>query len=341
MNRWLFAVLCSVLLLCLACNEEGMDVSSDNFSVTFVLDGGSVADTLDYQGYQTRATAEADETAIAGACLYFANTNGVIVDAVSVDGNKVLRNFEPGTYKAYYVANCGLDDGSFSVEGTINSHVCCLDPQAGPFPMFAVKTFSVPQDKICSITAERLVSKVEIQKISIDFSQYPDYAAQTFTVDSIYLVNVAGETTLEDGIAFLPAESAWINKRGYDSSVADALLCDKVDKTVTALKPYATAHYFYCFQNNAQTDSHSSVWSARYTRLVVACTLGPRKTYYPIDITGPGNRLLRNCRYVINELVITDLGSEGPDDIITGSLPYHFSSTVQAWEGTHTVSESL
>jgi hypothetical protein len=329
MSKCLYTVLFGVIILCLACGRQGLDIPSDIYSVTFVLDGGDA----------TRATAAADEASIRDACLYFVNDRGIVVDAVAVNGNSVLRNFETGTYKAYYVANCGLTVHSFTTENEINSHVRSLASETGSFSMSASKSFSVPEDKTCSITAVRLVSKVEIDKISIDFSQYPDLAAQTFTIDSIFLINVAGESILADGTSFFPSSSSWVNKRGYVSSTSNALLCDAVGRRVTAASPYSSVHYFYCYQNNASTDSHSATWSVRYTRLVVSCTLGTRKTYYPIDITGPGNRLSRNCRYVISELVITDLGSTGPDNVITGPLPYHFSSEVKNWEGTYTISE--
>ena len=339
MSRCLFTILCGALLFCPGCSRQPVDRQPDTFSVTFVIDGGNAGAPEDDSGDRTRATAAADETAVGDACLYFVNAAGAVVDAMAVNGNTVFRNFETGTYKAYYVANCGLGEQQFTTENGISAYIRSLPSEAGSFSMFAGKTFSVPEDKTCSLAAERLVSKVEIDKISIDFSRYPDLAAQTFTIDSIYLVNVAGESTLADGTTFVPATSAWINRQRYAASTADALLCDVVRQTVTTSKPHSTAHYFYCYQNNVTADTHSKVWSVRYTRLVVACTLGTTKTYYPIEISGPGSRLSRNCRYVISELVITDLGSDSPDSEITGHLPYHFSSSVKNWEGTHTISE--
>ena len=339
MSKCLLTVLCGVMLLCHGCDRQPLDMESGTFSVTFVLDGGQAGTSLDNPKEHTRATAAADEVSINNACLYFVNAGGTVVDAVPVDGNTLLRNFQTGTYKAYYIANCSLDEHQFTTESAINSFVRSLQSETGAFSMFASKSFSVPEDKTCSIAVERLVSKVEIDKISIDFSRYPDLAAQTFTIDSIYLVNVAGETTLSDGTSFIPATSAWINKQGYAPSAADALLCDVVRQNVMTARPHSTPHYFYCFQNNTSSDSHSKGWTARYTRLVISCTLGTTRTYYPIDITGPGNRLSRNCRYVIRELVITDLGSDAPDNIITGHVPYYFSSEVKNWDGTHTISE--
>lgn len=333
MSRCLFTIICGALLLCPACTRQHLDTQPELFSVTFVLDGGSVG------GSSTRATAVADEESVAEACLYFVNSSGVVIDAVSSSEKTILRNFETGTYKAYYVANSGLEVNSFTSESEISSYVLSLASQTGSFSMFAYKSFRVPEDRICTITAERLVSKVEIDKISVDFSQYPDLSAQTFTIDSIYLINVAGESVLADGTTFLPATSSWINKRSYVPGTYDALLCDAVGRTVTASSPHSSAHYFYCFQNNASADSHSEGWDARYTRLVIACTIGTTKTYYPINIVGPGGRLSRNCRYIISELIITDIGNRGPDEELTGSMPYRFSSDVMTWEGTHTISE--
>lgn len=327
----MFTVLCGLMLLCLACDRHDTGTTSETFSVTFVLDSEGAE--------STRAATAADEAAIKDACLYFINASGAVVDAVPVTGNTVFRNFEAGTYKAYAVANCGMTVSSFSSESEINACVRSLASEAGAFSMVAGKSFSVPADQTCNLTVERLVSKVEIDRISVDFSQYPDLTAKTFTIDSIYLVNVAGQSTLADGTSFLPAAASWINRRGYAQSQSDALVCEAVRRTVTSSSPHTVPHYFYCYQNNASTDSHAATWSARHTRLVVACTLGAAKTYYPIDISGPDGRLARNCRYVISELVITDLGSSGPDQEITGSMPYRFSSEVKTWEGTHTISE--
>lgn len=331
MDKCLFVVLCGLMLFCPACDRPQAGASSETFGVTFVLDSDGAG--------STRAATAVDEASIENACLYFVGAAGAVVDAVPVAGNTVFRNFEAGTYKVYAVANCGTTVSSFSWESEINGYVRSLASEAGGFSMVAVKSFSVPEDKTCSLTAERLVSKVEIDKIGVDFSQYPDLTDKTFTIDSIYLVNVAGQSTLADGIDYIPPASSWINKRGYTQSQSDALVCEAVRRTVTRSSPHTVPHYFYCYQNNTSTDSHAAAWSARHTRLVVACTLGTAKTYYPIDITGPGGRLARNCRYVINELVITDFGSSGPDQEITGSMPYHFSSQVKTWEGTHTVSE--
>lgn len=330
MSRCLFYITCLVLLFCPGCCSRHLDSQTDTFGVTFVLDGGKEF---------TRATVSTNETSISDACMYFVNTDGIVIDAVSFNGNTVLRNFEAGTYRAYYVANCGLDERQFSTESGINAHVRSLSSEASLLSMFACKTFTVPDDRICSISVERLVSKVVIDKISIDFSRYPDLAAQSFTIDSIYLINVAGESVLADGTTFIPASSAWINKQRYSTSACDALLCDVVRQPVTATKPHSVPHYFYCYQNNVSTDSHTKGWNGRYTRLVIACTLGTVKTYYPIDITGPGNRLSRNCKYVINELIITDMGSDGPDNIVTGHLPYNCNYALKNWEGTYTISE--
>jgi len=331
MDKCLFSLLCGVLLLCQACNGQYIENPSADYGVTFILDSGGA----------TRTTAAKDEQSVHNACFYFVDADGNVVDAVPIEGNTVSRNFQAGTYKAYVVANCGFDENSFTTENAIKESVCLLSAEAEAFSMFAGKTFSVPDDKICTITAERLVSKVEIDKISIDFSNYPDYASRTFTIDSIYLINVAGKSTLDGSMNYVPSASAWINKRVYAHSSSDALLCDRVQSTVTATKPYAVQHSFYCYQNNTSSDTHSAVWSARYTRLVVACSIGTIKTYYPIDIVGPESRLLRNCRYVISELVITDLGCDAPDMPISGSQPFHFSSRVTSWAGTHTISEKF
>ena len=124
----------------------------------------------------------------------------------------------------------------------------------------------------------------------------------------------------------------WYNKMKYVSGDCNALISDKLSTPVTlqasadAVTPYTTAHYLYCYPNPVTTDSSSSTWSNRYTRLVVETTLGGTTYYYPVNIPTP----TANTLYQITNMQITGLGSDSPDKVVEkGSLSV--SITVTDW----------
>lgn len=327
----LAVALCVSLLLGQGCDRQRLDLQEGSFEVFFVLDGGG-AET-------TRSTAVADETYLDEWCLYVVDRNGVVCDAVVSGSPTVSGRYPAGAYTAYAVVNCAATEDTFTVEEDIYSSRRCLYEETEAFSMFGSNSFVVPQDDNCPIAVKRLVSKVEIRSISTDFSQYLDLASETFIIDSIYLINIAGETSLASDESFLPA--TWYNRRVFAHSGIDVLVCDSVGVAISTGIAYTTPHYFYCYQNTAEADSHSPAWSPRHTRLVLECTLAGQKTYYPIDIAGPEGTLARNTRYLITDLVITDIGSDAPDEPVTGSLPYRFSTLVTSWDGTYYISEEL
>ena len=328
----LLSVLYVAIFLCSGCGMPDPEVEGGVYGVTFVLDGGGTE--------KTRSTAVRDEAYLREWCLYIVDVDGAVFETVPVSGSPyAIGNYPAGMYKAYAVVNCGVPEGDFATEEEIKSVRRFLEDESSAFSMFGSCEFSVPEDIVCSIPISRLVSKVEIDEVRTDFSQSPYLNAGPFTIDSMYLINVAGESALSDADTFLPV--TWYNKRGYNPNEADALLCDAVSKAVAPDVPYATSHYFYCYQNRSASDSHTDTWSPRHTRLVIECTVAGRKTYYPIDIVSEDGTLERNCRYLIKELVITDLGVDRPDEPLSGPLPCRFSTVIVPWDTTFLISEEF
>ena len=327
----LLLYLCGTILLCAGCNPRSLDTQNRTYDVLFVLegDGGSV-----------RSTVAAGELSFDEMCIYIVNAEGVVVDAVSSVSTSVVRNLAEGSYRAYAVVNCGLRPDSFSDSAGIRAYVRNLAEEALAFSMFGCRDFAVPNESKCTIPVMRLVSKVEIRKFTTDFSQRPALAAEQFSLDSIYLINVAGQTTLADDEE--PEAMIWLNQRGYFPSGAESMLCDAVGSVIQPGGHYSTTHYFYCYQNRYIEDSHNETWSPRHTRLVLACTIGSRRTYYPVDIVNPSSgTLTRNGWYVINELTVTGFGADGPDKPLPEGESISFSAQVLSWDGTYVVSEVL
>lgn len=327
----LLLYLCGAILLCTGCDPRSLDTQNRTYDVLIVLesDGGAV-----------RSTVAADESAFDEMCVYIVNAEGEVVDAMSATSAAAVCNLAEGSYRAYAAVNCGLRPDAFSNSAGIRAYVRNLTGESMALSMFGSRDFVVPDDAKCTIPVMRLVSKIEISKFTTDFSLRPALAAEQFSLDSIYLINVAGQTTLAADEE--PESMIWLNQRVYTPSVAESMLCDAVGSLIPPGGHYSTAHYFYCYQNESIEDSHDETWSPRHTRLVLACTIGGRRTYYPVDIVNPlTGTLTRNGWYVINELTVTGMGADGPDEPLPEEEPLYFSVRVMSWDGTYVVSEVL
>lgn len=176
-----------------------------------------------------------------------------------------------------------------------------------------------------SIEVTRLVSKVQIKKITVDFGSNAALKSKSFKVDSIYVINAAKQETF--GLS--PATSvAYYNPKKFVTGNADALLCDKLttpfelSTSAGVATAYTTAHTFFTY-GNAGTGEN-------VTRLVVSCNWGGERTYYPINITGTDNKLSPNCAYIVNQLTIKGLGSDDPN-VVPDRKDFTASVTVKDW----------
>ena len=154
------------------------------------------------------------------------------------------------------------------------------------------------------VPVRRLVSKVYLGSISLDYAA-DHYKYKTFTVDAVYLINVAGSKNyLTDRNPVV-----WYNKLKAEDSGKNPLIYDELASpaTVHPSIPYTRTHIFYCYPNNA-SDSSAPAWSPRTTRLVVEATLDGAKCYYPVTMPEIG----QNKAYKVN-LVIQRPGSSSPD----------------------------
>lgn len=172
-----------------------------------------------------------------------------------------------------------------------------------------------------NIPVDRFASKIKIDKITMNFSS-PAHQQLSCHLNGIYLTNVAGDCNFD----CTSVPTIWFNKlkdetataqEGSDLRYLKPLISDTFKNKPTpdagsVLKhgeSHATPHYFYCYPNNTQKDSHDDVWSARYTRLVVEIDIDNTIYYYPINLPN----LERNKLYEITNLTITGLGSDSPE----------------------------
>ena len=161
----------------------------------------------------------------------------------------------------------------------------------------------LPDDSPVTIDVHRLASRVVIKKISRAFT-VSSLAAKSFTIDQIFLVNVAGDINYGE----TASPTVWLNQRAYNTEQA-IFTYDAPAASLANNASYSTAHSFYAYPNPTASDSESTTWSPRHTRLVVKATLGTDVYYYPITLPV----LESNKSYEIEELILTRPGSDSPD----------------------------
>ena len=164
------------------------------------------------------------------------------------------------------------------------------------FEMVGSKTVTLPQSEKVSIDVNRIASRVVLKKVTRNFTSAA-LQSLDFTVDAIYIINVAGNTSYD----LKAAPATWYNVAKFQSNdKVNSLLHDSVNKSVDNGASYPTQHAFYSYPNDA-TD--------KTTRLVIETTLGETKYYYPINLPA----MESNKSYEIAEVTITRPGSDDPD----------------------------
>ena len=166
------------------------------------------------------------------------------------------------------------------------------------FEMVGSKTVTLPQSEKVSIDVNRIASRVVLKKITRSFTSAA-LQALDFTVDAIYLVNVAGNTSYD----LTAAPAAWYNVAENKNELA-SLLYDAPAAPIVNGQSYPTAHTFYAYPNDL---------AANTTRIVIETTLGETKYYYPINLPAMDS----NKSYEIEEVKITRPGSDNPDEPVS------------------------
>ena len=166
------------------------------------------------------------------------------------------------------------------------------------FEMVGSKTVTLPQSEKVSIDVNRIASRVVLKKITRSFTSAA-LQALDFTVDAIYLVNVAGNTSYD----LTAAPAAWYNVAENKGELA-SLLSDAPAAPIVNGQSYPTAHTFYAYPNDLAVNT---------TRIVIETTLGETKYYYPINLPAMDS----NKSYEIEEVKITRPGSDNPDEPVS------------------------
>lgn len=204
----------------------------------------------------------------------------------------------------------------------------------------------VPETTI--IHVKRLVSRLDVTRVAVDFSGKPALAAKTFTLRRIYVTNAyryaryASDYIYEELSA---SRSSWYNSGGWHRGETGDPDCDALlgspalDVRIETGSPYTVTHSFYTFPNptsKALDNRQMDLWTRRCTRIILECTMDEKTYYYPVDVPA----MERNRIYTVSDIVIKGNGSldEEELDFDPEALEVTFSPSMD-WGALYQVNE--
>jgi len=213
-----------------------------------------------------------------------------------------------------------------ALRGTLTS---LTDNSIDNFIMTGSVTEDLTDGAVLAITVRRVVARVSVDKITVDFPDSPLYNGKTLKVKGIYMLNVAGAVNYN--LSEEPSE--WYNKLKHEAGPADAFLYDELDQVIANKASYEVEHAYYPYPNQVTTsvkdidEENRGTWSKRRSILCIEVDFDGTPGYYPIELPV----IERNKTYAIDEVVITHAPGDKPyDPIDTGVATV--SITVQEWE---------
>ena len=245
---------------------------------------------------------------------------GDALDAYGVADNAstVTVSCTKGNREVYAVVNApDLKDIATKTD-LLAAKSALSDNDESNFIMIGKTNADLPSELPVNVEVDRIVSKVVLKTVNRAFTSAA-LAALNFSIDEIFITNVAGDVNY--GLTDNPLE--WYNKMNYNSEMA-MFTHDAPAASVVNEEAYSTQHTFYCYPNKA-ADSDATSWSPRRTRLVLKTTLGTDTYYYPVTLP----ELENNKSYEI-ELTITRPGSDNADMPVSFE-DCAFSISVKPW----------
>lgn len=229
----------------------------------------------------------------------------------------------PGKKKVVAIVNAPELTGVTSLTSLTSMKSSLSDNTIESMVMEGTVDLEVTTNVSVTVPVSRLAAKVVLRTVINSF-ELPTHQQMEFQVTSVYLVNVAGEKTyLSDAMPTL-----WYNKmKNEEDTQTPTFIYDKLSSQV--IIPYNGTYtadkYYYCYPNPAKEDSSETVWSERYTRLVVETLLGGETVYYPVTLPS----VAKNTAYEIS-LKVTRPGSDSPDKPVSGHVA-EFKIEVLDW----------
>ena len=273
---------------------------------------------------RTKVVSEVDDATVLDYQALLFNEEGILEDFVHETTEDIVLECTVGKKTVVVLVNAPVYSEISTLEGLKSTMSYLTENWLGEFVMegmTAVEVTSAPLTQV-EIPVYRKVAKVELQSLKVLFNM-PQYMRLPFKVSSVYLINVPAAAPY-----FSTAESpVWLNKSGYVAEDDNTLIYDDMGGVqVSDLLLYKSHNVFYSYPNNSTTDSFSTTWSPRHTRLVVEAMLGDRTYYYPVTLP----KLESNKKYSVS-LTITRPGADTPDSVVDKNDGI-FSIEVQDWD---------
>ncbi|MBR1705686.1 MAG: hypothetical protein IJ721_02720 [Bacteroidales bacterium] len=347
----IFAAALAALSL-LSCTQDAPEPEDGSLGVDFFIE------TDIRSGTRATDIASADESKVNRWALFLVKDGqaSIFTRAWSDSGADITLDLNPGTYTAYAVVNypasgnAAFAPGAPSTVSELTGTVSHLrDNSASNLVMSGSKRITVAADRTGShsIPVSRLVAKLGIRKITVDFSDNPALASKDFTLKGLYVTNAYSHTTF--GADYTAAQltatpSSWYNRMGFSPDAdTDGLLSETgLDIPIgTSGGSYVPEHWFYCYQNPvlSGSDTRSPVWTKRCTRIVIEVQVGGTTYYYPVTVASADKGILRNKTYFAEEVIIRRIGSKDPEDENPDAVSVKWSTATDGWDETYRVDE--
>ena len=314
---------------------------------------------------------EANETNIARWAVFaFEDATGLVSYGTSSSSASInMTLIAEHDYTIYAVVNYptsgigALDPSAISTAADLTNKVSYLtDNTYNRLLMFGSTTLTParldydPEDAPGSYTPEsvtinvqRMVSRIDVVKVAVDFSAKPHLAAKTFTLKGLYLTNVYRTARYGSDYAFSElsaTRTAWYNTGGWhrgesaDAGI-DALASNTgINVVIDGSTPYNVKNSFYAYPNATPigSDMHAmGSWYRRCTRIIIEADMDGTVMYYQVNVPS----MERNHIYSVSNIVIKGLGSKDPEviDYYEDGESVSYSIETSDWDGDYSVTE--
>ena len=304
-----------------ACGEavkETVEINDGKYVLTVNLDSGAGLNMT-----TKAALDEAGETSINNVQIFVFNDDGSLDSYHSEGKSSAIRiRCTAGSKRVFAIVNAPDLNGQTDSTALLSQTSRLTDNRLDNFVMAGRVSATLPNDVSVNVKVNRIVSRVCINSISTAFTS-DGYSKLPFSIKSIYMINVAGDT--DYGMSAAP--KTWHNMAGHKDKSLDALLHAEINEPIAAGSKLNAGQYFYVYPNPAtEENAEGSSGTSLLTKLVVEASLDGNTCYYTISLPG----LQSNKTYTISSLTITRPGSDNPDEEITsGECP--FSIEVEDW----------
>ena len=307
-------------------------------TVPFLPDAGSLVTVVfsasGNEKSKVTGVSEENERVIGRWSIFaFDDANGQFRYESSLSGSPLPLQLAAGhRYTCYAIVNYpaagvgAFDPSSVRTPEDLKNKTAYLgDNQAQALLMFgsASVTPVADSEEEVTISVRRLVSRIDLRGLRVDFSGKPQLSGKEFKLRSVYATNAYRTTRYGTDYTYgeiSATRSAWYNTGGWHRGESpetdiDALVGDiGINTVISATSPYTATHSFYAFPNpcpESEDIRTTESWTRRCTRLVIEASIGEDVFYYAINVPS----MSRNRIYAASNVVIHGKGSKDPEDI--------------------------